>query len=75
MKHQRKSPAAVKVIACLLLLGSLACFMLPWLKLSADTGPDRLRMSPGELLQNTWDWTPPPSRPWSGMSWQPRESS
>lgn len=52
MKHQRKSPAAVKVIACLLLLGSLACFMLPWLKLSADTGPDRLRMSPGELLQN-----------------------
>ena len=52
MNKTRKSPAAVKVIACLLLLGSLAAFLLPWMKLSADTGPDRVRMTPGEILRN-----------------------
>ena len=46
---KRRSPAAVKVIACLLLLGSLACLLLPWMKLSFDTA--RGRMSPGQLLQ------------------------
>ncbi len=50
MKQKRKSPAAVKVIACLLLLGSLACLLLPWMKLSIDTS--RGRMSPGELLDS-----------------------
>lgn len=50
MKRKRKSPVAVKVIACLLLLGSLACLLLPWMKLSADTPYGR--MNPGELLQN-----------------------
>ena len=51
---KRKSPVFVKIIACLLLLGSFACFFLPqlpWLKLSADVGPDKVRMNPGELIQ------------------------
>ena len=46
---KRKSPAAVKVIACLLLLGSLACLLLPWMKLAIDTSAGR--MNPGQLLQ------------------------
>ena len=49
---KRKSPVAVKIIACLLLLGSLACFLLPWMKLAADVGANPVRMSPGEVLQN-----------------------
>lgn len=47
-----KTPAAVKVLACLLLLGSLASFLLPWMKLGADVGAEPVRMSPGELIQN-----------------------
>ncbi len=52
MSLKRKTPLAVKIIACLLLLGSLAALILPcWLKLSADVGPDQIRMNPGELIQ------------------------
>ena len=42
----------VKIIACLLLLGSLAALALPWMKLAAEVGPNQTRMSPGELIQN-----------------------
>ena len=57
---KRKSPVFVKILACLLLLGSLACLFLPqlpWMKLSADVsapslGPEPVRMNPGELIQN-----------------------
>lgn len=49
---KRKSPVAVKILACLLLLGSFAAFLLPWMKLSADVGPDKIRMNPGEIIQN-----------------------
>ena len=49
---KRKSPVFVKILACLLLLGSLASFLLPWMKLAADVGVDQERMSPGELIQN-----------------------
>ena len=57
MSLKRKSPIAVKIIACLLLLGSLAALVLPiwnncWLKLSADIGPEQIRMNPGELIQS-----------------------
>ena len=48
---KRKSPVFVKILACLLLLGSFASFLLPWMKLSTDVGADRVRMSPGEILQ------------------------
>ena len=52
MPVKRKSPLAVKIIACLLLLGSLAAVFLPsWLKLSADVGPDQVRMNPGEIIE------------------------
>ncbi len=51
MSKKRKSPVGVKIFACLLLLGSLACFMLNWLKLCSYTGPDQVRTSPGEILQ------------------------
>ena len=46
---KRKSPVAVKVIACLLLLGSLAAILLPWMKLAIDTSAGR--KYPGELLR------------------------
>lgn len=54
---KRESPLAVKIIACLLLLGSFAAFLPSWLKLSADVaspnyGPEPIRMSPGEIIQN-----------------------
>ncbi len=49
---KRKSPVFVKILACLLLLGSFASFLLPWMKLSTDVGPDQVRMSPGEIIQN-----------------------
>lgn len=52
MSTKRKSPVGVKIIACLLLLGSLGAFLLPWMKLAADVGRDQTRMSPGELIQN-----------------------
>ena len=52
MSTKRKSPVGVKIIACLLLLGSLAAFLLPWMKLTADVGRDQTRMSLGELIQN-----------------------
>ncbi len=52
MSTKRKSPVGVKIIACLLLLGSLASLLLPWMKLAAEVGPDQTRMSPGELIQN-----------------------
>lgn len=45
MKRKRRSPAWVKVLACLLLLGSLAMLFLPWLTLGADrTNGDRLSL-------------------------------
>lgn len=49
---KRKSPVFVKFLACLLLLGSFASVLLPWMKLSTDVGPDQVRMSPGEIIQN-----------------------
>ena len=49
---KRKSPVFVKILACLLLLGSFGAFLLPWMKLSTDVGADQVRMSPGEILQN-----------------------
>ena len=54
---KRKSPLFVKILACLLLLGSFAAFYPSWLKLSADVaspnlGPEPVRMSPGEIIQN-----------------------
>ncbi len=54
---KRKSPLVVKILACLLLLGSFAAFVPSWLKLSADVvspnlGPDPIRMNPGEIIQN-----------------------
>ena len=49
---KRKSPVFVKILACLLLLGSFASVLLPWMKLSTDVGPDQVRMSPGEIVQN-----------------------
>ena len=52
MSRKRKSPVGVKIIACLLLLGSLAALALPWMKLAAEVGPNQTRMSPGELIQN-----------------------
>lgn len=52
MSTKRKSPVGVKIIACLLLLGSLASLALPWMKLAAEVGPNQTRMSPGELIQN-----------------------
>ena len=52
MSRKRKSPVGVKIIACLLLLGSLAALALPWIKLAAEVGPNQTRMSPGELIQN-----------------------
>ena len=42
----------MKIIACLLLLGSLAALALPWMKLAAEVGPNQTRMSPGEVIQN-----------------------
>lgn len=48
---KRKSPVFVKILACLLLLGSFGAFLLPWMKLSTDVGADQVRMSPGEILQ------------------------
>lgn len=48
MKQKRKSPGAVKFIACLLLLGSLAMLLLPWLKLAVDTREGRMDLQ--ELL-------------------------
>ena len=48
MKQKRKSPVLVKILACLLLLASLACLFLPWMKLAVDT--NRGRMDMGELL-------------------------
>ena len=52
MSTKRKSPVGVKIIACLLLLGSLAALALPWMKLAAEVGPNQTRMSPGEVIQN-----------------------
>lgn len=52
MSTKRKSPVGVKIIACLLLLGSLAALALPWVKLEAEVGRDQTRMSLGELIQN-----------------------
>lgn len=54
---KRKSPLFVKILACLLLLGSFAAFYPSWLKLSADVvspnlGPEPVRMNPGEIIQN-----------------------
>lgn len=49
---KRKSPVFVKILACLLLLGSFGAFLLPWMKLSTDVGADQVRMSPGEIIQN-----------------------
>ncbi len=51
MSTKRKSPVGVKIIACLLLLGSLASLALPWMKLAAEVGPNQTRMSPGEVIQ------------------------
>lgn len=45
MKQKRKSPAAVKVLACLLLLASLAMLLLPWLRLAVDTNQGRMELS------------------------------
>lgn len=42
----------MKIIACMLLLGSLAALALPWMKLAAEVGPNQTRMSPGEVIQN-----------------------
>lgn len=42
MKQKRKSPAFVKLLACLLVLASLAMLLLPWMKLAVDTGNGRL---------------------------------
>ena len=50
--NKRKSPIGIKIIACLLLLGSLACCLLPWMKISIDVGVEQERMNPGELIQN-----------------------
>ena len=52
MATKRKSPVGVKIIACLLMLGSLASLLLPWMKLVADVGRDQTRMSLGELTRN-----------------------
>lgn len=52
MSTKRKSPVGVKIIACLLLLGSLAALALPWMKLAAEVGPNQTRMTPGEVIQN-----------------------
>ena len=52
MSKKRESPVGVKIIACLLMLGSLAALLLPWMKLGADVGANQIRMSPGELIQN-----------------------
>lgn len=49
--NKRKSPIGIKIIACLLLLGSLACCLLPWMKISIDVGVEQERMNPGELIQ------------------------
>lgn len=54
---KRKSPLFVKILACLLLLGSFAAFYPSWMKLSADVvspnlGPAPVRMNPGEIIQN-----------------------
>ena len=45
MKQKRKSPAAVKVLACLLLLASLAMLLLPWLRLAVDTNQGRMDLT------------------------------
>lgn len=53
MPSKRKSPLVVKIFACLMLFGSFAAMIWPcWLKLSADVGPDQIRMNPGELIQS-----------------------
>ena len=45
MKQKRKSPAAVKLLACLLLLASLAMLLLPWLRLVVDTNQGRMDLT------------------------------
>lgn len=45
MKQKRKSPAVVKVLACLLLLASLAMLLFPWIRLAVDTNQGRMELT------------------------------
>ena len=50
MHKKRKSPAVVKVLACLLLLASLAMLFLPWLTIGADRN-DGSRLGLSDALE------------------------
>lgn len=50
MKETRKSPTAVKAIACLLLLASLAMLFLPWLRLVVEA-PYLGRLTVDDILE------------------------